>query len=193
MIQAKEDWSSYHKLIAEALRIYREEGMIELEDYSAFLSANDRKFIHNYATQLVNKQNEKDLLDYGKHAYQEYTSYQTEKLSYYRSDESIYVDEVHSRNETLSHLKQLEEAISIPSDFNFKEVMARIVAKTLAGMYIMRHGDHFGEAIFYHTRDVGVDQLVGPQIARDSYVSEASQEITLIQSPSNGNTLLYPL
>ncbi len=66
-------------------------------------------------------------------------------------------------------------------------------AKTLAGMYLMRHGEHFGEAIFYHTRGLETNQLIGPQIARDSYVSEASQEITLIQSPSNGNTLLYPL
>ena len=66
-------------------------------------------------------------------------------------------------------------------------------ARTLAGMYVMRHGAHFGEAIFYHTRDLGANQLIGPQIARDSYTSEASQEITLIQSASNGNTLIYPL
>ncbi|MBY9005165.1 MAG: UPF0182 family protein [Candidatus Lokiarchaeota archaeon] len=66
-------------------------------------------------------------------------------------------------------------------------------ARTLAGMYVMRHGTNLGEAIFYHTRDLGANQLIGPQTARDSYISEASQDITLIQDPSSGNILIYPL
>jgi len=65
-------------------------------------------------------------------------------------------------------------------------------ARTLAGMYVMRHGDNFGEAIFYHTRN-STENLIGPKTARDTYVTEATQEITLIAGARNGNTLIYPL
>jgi len=65
-------------------------------------------------------------------------------------------------------------------------------AVLLAGIYVVRHGDHFGEAIFYHTRD-SVENLIGPKTARETYGSEATQEITLISGARQGNTLIYPL
>jgi len=63
-------------------------------------------------------------------------------------------------------------------------------AVLLAGIYVVRHGDHFGEAIFYHTRG---SNLIGPRTARETYGSEATQEITLISGARHGNTLIYPL
>jgi len=65
-------------------------------------------------------------------------------------------------------------------------------ARTLAGMYVLRHGDHFGEAIFYHTKN-STESLIGPKTARDTYDSEATQQISLISNSRHGNTLLYPL
>jgi len=65
-------------------------------------------------------------------------------------------------------------------------------ATLLAGIYVVRHGDHFGEAIFYYTRDSGVN-LIGPKTARETYGSEATQELTLISGARHGNTLIYPL
>ncbi|MHA2391093.1 MAG: UPF0182 family protein [Promethearchaeota archaeon] len=65
-------------------------------------------------------------------------------------------------------------------------------ARTLAGMYVVRHGDHFGESIFYHTRN-STENLIGPKTARDTYETDATQEISLISGARNGNTLLYPL
>ena len=65
-------------------------------------------------------------------------------------------------------------------------------ARTLAGMYVMRHGDNFGEAIFYHTKD-SAENLIGPKTARDTYETEATQQISLIAGATHGNTLLYPL
>ena len=65
-------------------------------------------------------------------------------------------------------------------------------ARTLAGMYVIRHGDHFGEAIFYHTRDSS-EKLIGPKTARDSYAAEATDDIFTITNYRHGNTLLYPL
>lgn len=65
-------------------------------------------------------------------------------------------------------------------------------ANILAGMYVVRHGVHFGEAIFYHTRDSGASFL-GPQSANQTYLSEATQDISLIAGARNGNILLYPL
>ncbi|MHA2180694.1 MAG: UPF0182 family protein, partial [Promethearchaeota archaeon] len=38
-------------------------------------------------------------------------------------------------------------------------------ARTLAGMYVVRHGTNFGEAIFYHTRN-STETLIGPKTAR---------------------------
>ena len=67
-----------------------------------------------------------------------------------------------------------------------------LTATLLAGMYVVRHGTHFGEAIFYYTRDSG-ESLVGPTTARETYGSEATQEISLISGARNGNTLLYPI
>ena len=67
-----------------------------------------------------------------------------------------------------------------------------LTATLLAGMYVVRHGTHFGEAIFYYTRDSG-ENLIGPRTARETYGSEATQEITLISGARNGNTLLYPI
>jgi len=65
-------------------------------------------------------------------------------------------------------------------------------ARTLAGMYVIRHGNNFGEAIFYHTRN-STENLIGPKTARDTYETEATQQISLISGARNGNTLLYPL
>ena len=65
-------------------------------------------------------------------------------------------------------------------------------ARTLAGMYVVRHGNHFGEAIFYHTRN-STGNLIGPKTARDTYETEATQQISLISGARMGNTLLYPL
>ncbi|NHJ22458.1 MAG: hypothetical protein EAX91_16045 [Candidatus Lokiarchaeota archaeon] len=65
-------------------------------------------------------------------------------------------------------------------------------ATLLAGMYVVRHGDHFGEAIFYYTRDTD-ENLIGPKTARETYGSEATQQISLISGARNGNTLLYPI
>jgi len=67
-----------------------------------------------------------------------------------------------------------------------------LTATLLAGMYVIRHGNHFGEAIFYYTRDSG-ENLIGPKTARETYGSEATQEITLISGARYGNTLLYPI
>jgi len=65
-------------------------------------------------------------------------------------------------------------------------------ATLLAGIYVVRHGDHFGEAIFYYTRDSD-ENLIGPKTARDTYKSEATQELSLISGAIHGNTLIYPL
>ena len=65
-------------------------------------------------------------------------------------------------------------------------------ANVLAGMYIIRHGDNFGDAIFYHTRNVETN-LLGPYTANQTYVTEATQELSLIAGARNGNILLYPL
>jgi hypothetical protein len=65
-------------------------------------------------------------------------------------------------------------------------------ATLLAGIYVVRHGDHFGEAIFYYTRDSG-ENLIGPKTARETYGSEATQDLTLISGARHGNTLIYPL
>jgi len=65
-------------------------------------------------------------------------------------------------------------------------------AIVLAGMYVIRHGKHFGEAIFYATRNSD-KTLIGPKSANETYLSEATQEITLISGARNGNILLYPL
>ncbi len=67
-----------------------------------------------------------------------------------------------------------------------------LTATLLAGMYVIRHGTHFGEAIFYYTRDSG-ESLVGPNTARETYGSEATQQISLISGARDGNTLLYPI
>ena len=65
-------------------------------------------------------------------------------------------------------------------------------ATLLAGIYVVRHGAHFGEAIFYYTRDSD-ESLIGPKTARETYGSEATQELSLISGARHGNTLIYPL
>jgi hypothetical protein len=67
-----------------------------------------------------------------------------------------------------------------------------IEARTLAGIYVVRHGVHFGDAIFYSTRQ-SQDKLIGPKTARDTYTSEASQKLFTVINRRNGNTLIYPL
>ncbi|MHA1821899.1 MAG: hypothetical protein ACTSU2_00280 [Promethearchaeota archaeon] len=64
---------------------------------------------------------------------------------------------------------------------------------TLAGMYVLRHGIHIGEAIFYDAISPGEPSLIGPTTARSSFEAAATQQLTLIQGRDYGNTLLYPL
>jgi len=66
-------------------------------------------------------------------------------------------------------------------------------AKILSGLYVIRHGDNFGQAILYHTRSLTNINLVGPATARDYYGTAATQEIELITGHRYGNTLIYPL
>ena len=128
--------SKYYLLVAEALRIYLEEGFITLKNYADLLKPDDRVLIHNYAKKLVSKMEENVLLDYGRWAYREYAAYQTEVLDFSRATDGMYADQVLSRNETVAHLHELEKATSIPDHFNFLDVMTRIFAKALAGMQI---------------------------------------------------------
>ena len=65
-------------------------------------------------------------------------------------------------------------------------------ATLLAGIYMVRHGENFGKALFYYTRDSNLN-FIGPKTARDSYNSTATQQISLIAGARNGNTLIYPL
>jgi len=66
-------------------------------------------------------------------------------------------------------------------------------ARILSGLYVIRHGDNFGQAILYHTRDLKGVNLIGPVTAREYYGTAATKEIELITSPRHGNTLIYPL
>jgi uncharacterized membrane protein (UPF0182 family) len=66
-------------------------------------------------------------------------------------------------------------------------------AITLAGMYVLRHGDNFGEVIFYKAPLTGQFKMNGPESARSAFQTQASEELTLIQNKDIGNTLLYPL
>ncbi len=66
-------------------------------------------------------------------------------------------------------------------------------ARILAGLYIIRHGENFGQAILYHTRDLTSVNLIGPVTAREYYSTAATKEIELITAPRHGNTLIYPL
>ncbi len=62
----------------------------------------------------------------------------------------------------------------------------------LAGLYIIRQGDHFGETIFYETLGSGKD-LTGPQTAISLLSTTAHEKIALITAERYGNVLLYPL
>lgn len=64
-------------------------------------------------------------------------------------------------------------------------------ALKLTGLYVIRHGDHFGETLFFRADDS--DNLIGPNTAKDELKTQATQEISLIENERFGNTLLYPL
>ncbi|MHA1340737.1 MAG: UPF0182 family protein [Promethearchaeota archaeon] len=66
-------------------------------------------------------------------------------------------------------------------------------AHTLAGMYVIRQGEHFGHVIFYEAPTVGENKMIGPVTARSSFQAAATEELILIQNRDYGNTLLYPL
>ncbi|MBD3354155.1 MAG: hypothetical protein GF364_21920, partial [Candidatus Lokiarchaeota archaeon] len=66
-------------------------------------------------------------------------------------------------------------------------------AITLAGMYVLRHAEHFGEVIFYEAPSKGSFKIIGPSTARTSFQASASQELYTIENRDIGNTLLYPL
>ena len=61
----------------------------------------------------------------------------------------------------------------------------------LTGLYVIRHGEHFGETLFFRAQDL--DNLIGPNTAKDELRTQATQEISLIANERFGNTLLYPL
>ncbi|GAB4331310.1 MAG: hypothetical protein Kow0069_38930 [Promethearchaeota archaeon] len=62
-------------------------------------------------------------------------------------------------------------------------------ARVLAGMYVVRHGNNFGQTVFY---DTDTEELIGPQTARDVFSTAATNELVLIENYRFGNTLLYP-
>ncbi|QEE15786.2 UPF0182 family protein [Promethearchaeum syntrophicum] len=68
----------------------------------------------------------------------------------------------------------------------------RAEALKLAGLYIIRQGEHFGETLFYQTLN-SLQDLTGPNTASDQFETDASERITLIGDNRFGNVLLYPL
>ncbi len=85
----------------------------------------------------------------------------------------------------------LESNIGVGQEFvgiDLVEYVGR-EARILAGMYVLRHGDHFGETIFYKADAV---ELVGPLTAREIFSTAATNELVLIENYRIGNTLLYP-
>ncbi|MBN2154410.1 MAG: UPF0182 family protein [Candidatus Lokiarchaeota archaeon] len=66
-------------------------------------------------------------------------------------------------------------------------------ATTLAGMYVLRHGMHFGEVIFYSGIEIGETNMIGPNTALQSLIAAATQDLVLIDKKDYGNVLLYPL
>ncbi|WP_457556874.1 UPF0182 family protein [Candidatus Harpocratesius sp.] len=67
----------------------------------------------------------------------------------------------------------------------------RADALKLTGLYVIRHGKHFGETFFFRAQDL--DNLIGPNTAKDELKTQATQEISLIANERFGNILLYPL
>ncbi len=64
----------------------------------------------------------------------------------------------------------------------------------LAGLYIIRQGDHFGETYFYQTETAASNEdMIGPITARETFASDATTEIFKINNLRYGNILLYPL
>ncbi len=68
-----------------------------------------------------------------------------------------------------------------------------INATTLAGMYVLRHGAHFGEVRFYSGIQIGETNMIGPNTAQSSLIAAATQDLVLIDKKDYGNVLLYPL
>jgi hypothetical protein len=66
-------------------------------------------------------------------------------------------------------------------------------AVTLAGIYIVRHGENLGETRFYKVPKQQTIRPIGPGIAQREYGSQATQELALIQNRRDGNILLYPI
>ncbi|MBN1803372.1 MAG: UPF0182 family protein [Candidatus Lokiarchaeota archaeon] len=65
-------------------------------------------------------------------------------------------------------------------------------ARRLAGFYVVRHGTHFGEIIFYSVRESEAT-LIGPKTARDTYEATDKDKLNLIEPYRLGNTLIYPM
>ncbi|MHA1729764.1 MAG: UPF0182 family protein [Promethearchaeota archaeon] len=63
---------------------------------------------------------------------------------------------------------------------------------TLAGVYILRHGQHFGECIFYKAPTTG-NKMISPSKAESAYELDAKAELTLFEPYDFGNVFLYPL
>ncbi len=64
-------------------------------------------------------------------------------------------------------------------------------ASVLAGMYVVRHGDHFGKCIFY--KEERRDSLIGPTTAQNQLNNVQKTVLDVIQNKRFGNKLLYPL
>jgi hypothetical protein len=65
-------------------------------------------------------------------------------------------------------------------------------ASTLAGMYVLRHGENFGECIFYEAPTLS-NKMISPSSAQEAYEAVAANEMALIPNRDFGNILLYPL
>lgn len=61
----------------------------------------------------------------------------------------------------------------------------------LAGFYIIRQGNHFGETIFYKTQSS--NNIIGPSTASGELGNQAKSVLSLITPQREGNVLLYPL
>lgn len=68
-----------------------------------------------------------------------------------------------------------------------------IGAEKLAGVYMVRHGNHFGEVVFYSAGSGDDPDLIGPSTAKDQINSLASQDYPPNSTPRLGNTILYPI
>ena len=145
-ILALRDEGTFKFLVARNVERYRMEGILRIEDYSKILLPKLRKIIHEATNNYFSTLSEKEQIELTISSHKDYRDYIHSKILFCSENEPRFNILTQRLSSVVNRLKSVESKPEMNDELT--ETLKRIIAKSLAGTYVV---SNFEGAHLYDT------------------------------------------